>query len=55
MYLITFNSKNIKIISIKINVIFFMVIASLGNVGLPLLNNGFSNEFVLKTINSNFN
>jgi len=37
----TFNSKNNKTIIIKVNFIFWMVIVSLGNVGLQLLNNGF--------------
>ena len=53
MYFKTFNSKNIEIIYIKINIIFYMATTSFGNVGLQFLNNKFyyfSNEFSRKLL-----
>ena len=40
-YFKSFNSKNIETISIRINILFWMVIVSLGNIGFQLLNNLF--------------
>ena len=53
MYFKIFNSKNIEIIYIKINIIFYMTTTSFGNVGLQFLNNKFyyfSNEFSRKLL-----